>query len=177
MTSTLDSLAQTMTTSHPETIGPIDVFRAGEFTDASGKMRTISLEDLHAIANSYDPVAHPAPVVIGHPSTDDPAFGWIDRFWVENNVLKATIRDAATEFVDLVKAGRYKRVSISLFPPNSRNNPVPGRFYARHVGFLGAAAPAVPGWTRSGKGPRRVQRPPLHRRSGRAERAWRGLRN
>ena len=36
-------------------------------------------------------------------------------------------------------------MSISLFLPKSSANPKPGKLYLKHVGFLGAAAPAVPG--------------------------------
>ena len=45
----------------------------------------------------------------------------------------------------MVKAGLYKRVSISAFPPQSAANRKPGRWDLKHVGFLGATAPAVPG--------------------------------
>ena len=130
---------------NPDTFGPIEVFRAGSFTDMTGSKQTITAESLAQIAGNYDPENHPAPVVIGHPETDAPAFGWVDQLYVEGDVLKATIREAAPEFVDMVKAGRYKRVSISLFLPSSTANPVPGEMYVRHVGFLGAQAPAVPG--------------------------------
>lgn len=129
----------------PGSFGPIEVFRVGTFSDMTGTPQTIKRETLASIAASYDPEANPAPVVIGHPETDAPAFGWVDRLFVENDVLKATMRDVVPEFADAVKAGRYKRVSISLFMPNSTANPTPGDFHLRHVGFLGATAPAVPG--------------------------------
>lgn len=134
----------TMTTA-PGTFGPIEVFRAGSFTDMTGSKQTISVKNLTQIAGNYDPEKHPAPVVIGHPETDAPAYGWVDQLYVEGDILKATIKDAAPEFVDMVKAGRYKRVSISLFLPSSTANPMYGEMYIRHVGFLGAQAPAVPG--------------------------------
>jgi len=138
-------LVEQATSTDPDTLGPIEVFRVGAFTDMSGNSHVVTLDNLKSIADGYDAANHPAPIVIGHPNNDAPAYGWIERFWIEGDVLKATISEAAPEFVELVRAGRYKRVSISLFPPNSDSNPVPGTFYARHVGFLGAAAPAVPG--------------------------------
>lgn len=145
MNSALTTLAENPPDSGDVGHVPIDVFRVGSFTDMGGGKHAITLKDLQAIADSYDAENHPAPVVIGHPAIDAPAYGWIDRFWIEGEVLKATIREAAPEFVEIVKEGRYKRVSIALFPPNASENPVPGALYARHVGFLGAAAPAVPG--------------------------------
>lgn len=125
--------------------GPIEVFRAGNFTDMTGSVQNISEEALGQIAGNYDRDLSPAPVVIGHPQTDMPAFGWIETLYVERGVLKATLEDTVSEFADAVKAGRYKKVSISLFLPSSSANPKPGTLYLKHVGFLGAAAPAVPG--------------------------------
>jgi hypothetical protein len=48
-------------------------------------------------------------------------------------------------FAAAVRAGRYKKVSASFWPPGHPNNPVPDSYYLRHVGFLGAHAPAVKG--------------------------------
>ncbi|MGV8939569.1 MAG: hypothetical protein ACOH2J_20815 [Allorhizobium sp.] len=125
--------------------GPIEIFRAGTFQPMEGQTATITEGELHRLADDYDPVNSPAPVVIGHPSIDAPAYGWIDRLYVEGGKLKATIKDTVTQFADMVREGRYKKVSISLFLPNSASNPKPGTLYLKHVGFLGAAAPAVPG--------------------------------
>lgn len=129
----------------PGEFGPIEVFRAGSFTDMSGQTQTISRQNLADIAAIYDPEEKPAPVVIGHPETDAPAYGWVSRLYLEGDTLKAMLRDVVPEFSEAVKAGRYKKVSISLFLPSSTANPEPGKFYLRHVGFLGAQAPAVPG--------------------------------
>lgn len=125
--------------------GPIEVFRAGTFKPTSGNTLSFSEEALQQIASDYDRDLAPAPVVIGHPDTDTPAYGWVERLYVQNGVLHATLEDTVPEFADMVKAGRYRKVSASLFTPNSRNNPKPGGYYMKHVGFLGAAAPAVAG--------------------------------
>jgi hypothetical protein len=125
--------------------GPIEVFRTGTFQPMGGEAQTITETNLREIAEAYDRELAPAPVVIGHPETDAPAFGWVEHLYVEGGILKATLQDTVSEFADVVKEGRYKRVSISLFLPRSTANPKPGRFYLKHVGFLGAAAPAVPG--------------------------------
>ncbi len=125
--------------------GPIEVFRAGTFKDMSGNTQSFSDETLRQIASDYDRDLAPAPVVIGHPQTDTPAYGWVERLYVQDGVLNATLEDTVSEFADMVKAGRYKKVSISLFSPSSQNNPKPGGVYMKHVGFLGATAPAVAG--------------------------------
>ena len=59
--------------------------------------------------------------------------------------LVAENDEVAPEFAEAVSAGRYKKVSASFFPPTAKNNPVPGVYYLKHVGFLGGAAPAVSG--------------------------------
>ncbi|WP_275789665.1 hypothetical protein [Pararhizobium gei] len=125
--------------------GPIEVFRAGTFSPVEGQTTTITELELQKIASSYDPETAPAPIVIGHPAMDAPAYGWVERLYVEGGKLKAMLKDTVAEFADMVKAKRYTRVSMSLFLPNSPANPKPGEMYIKHIGFLGAAAPAVAG--------------------------------
>lgn len=85
--------------------------------------------------------------MIGHPDTDAPAFGWVEPF--DDNAkagrLFAELGDIEPAFADLVKAGRFKKVSMAYFAPGQSHNPVPGTCYPKHLGFLGAAAPAVSG--------------------------------
>ena len=125
----------------------IEVFRPGVFTALNGQTVTYSAEDVAALAESYDAEGAPAPVVVGHPKTDSPAYGWVKRLrWdADAERLYAEIGDVAPEFEQAVREGRYKKISISLFPPASPANPRPGKPYLKHVGFLGGAAPAVPG--------------------------------
>lgn len=125
----------------------IEVFRPGTFKPMEGDPITYSAADLRAIADAYDPDTAPAPIVIGHPDTDAPAFGWVDRFEYDHSSerLFAELTDIEPAFADLVKAGRFKKVSMAYFAPGQSHNPVPGTWYPKHVGFLGAAAPAVSG--------------------------------
>lgn len=125
----------------------IEVFRPGTFTPMEGAALTYSAADLRAIADAYDPETAPAPVVIGHPEADAPAFGWIERFEYDAQAerLYANVHEIEPAFADQVKAGRYKKVSMSFFRPDQSHNPVPGTWYPKHLGFLGAAAPAVSG--------------------------------
>ncbi|MFV0411476.1 MAG: hypothetical protein ACK5LJ_17790 [Paracoccus sp. (in: a-proteobacteria)] len=125
----------------------IEVFRPGTFTPMEGAPLTFSAADLRAIADAYDSKATPAPIVVGHPAIDAPAYGWIDSIDYDAGAerLVANLRDIDPAFAELVKAGRFRKVSMSYFSPNQGHNPVPGTWYPKHVGFLGAAAPAVPG--------------------------------
>ena len=125
----------------------IEVFRPGTFKPMQGDPITYSAGDLRAIADAYDPDTAPAPVVVGHPDTDAPAYGWIKSFHYDaaTERLMADLDQIEPQFADLVKGGRFRKVSMAFFSPGQPHNPVPGTWYPQHVGFLGAAAPAVPG--------------------------------
>jgi hypothetical protein len=112
----------------------VEVFRAGDHVDSAGRKHSFSEADLDKIA-AYDPSQHEAPMVIGHPEHNAPAYGWVERVYREGPTLKADFKDVAPEFADLVKAGRFKKRSISLYSNGS----------LRHVGFLGAVPPALKG--------------------------------
>jgi hypothetical protein len=130
----------------PETLtSPIEIFRAGTHTPMQGAAISFDAADLAAIAGGYDPDLHHAPIVVGHPTTDAPAYGWIDRLTVEGDRLVAHPEKLDPAFADLVRAGRYAKVSASFYRPDAANNPTPGRWHLRHVGFLGAQPPAVKG--------------------------------
>lgn len=125
----------------------IEVFRPGTFKPMQGAAISYSAADLRAIADAYDPETAPAPIVIGHPDTDAPAYGWVGRLDYDTATerLFAELTDIEPQFADLVKAGRFRKVSMAYFAPGQPHNPVPGTWYPKHVGFLGAAAPAVSG--------------------------------
>lgn len=127
--------------------GPVEMFRTGTFSPMQGGAMTFSAADLAAVADSYDAENSPAPVVVGHPETDAPAFGWVDRmdFDRASGKLSGILRNVAPAFAAAVREGRYKKVSAAFFLPDSAANPVPGALYLRHLGFLGGAAPAVTG--------------------------------
>ena len=122
-----------------------EIFRAGKRKDAHGVDVNITVQDLQAAAQAYNANFHEAPLVIGHPTTNAPAFGWVEKLSVNGDVLTADFKQVDDNLVDLVRQGRYKKVSASFYPPTHPSNPVQGSWYLRHVGFLGAAAPAVKG--------------------------------
>jgi len=110
----------------------------------SGVELGFSESDLAATAAAYDPTKHEAPIVIGHPKHDAPAFGWV-RSLAFADGLEAEPQQVDPEFAEMVERGAFKKVSASFYSPDSPQNPVPGVFYLRHVGFLGAQPPAVKG--------------------------------
>ena len=113
----------------------IEVFRTGRHTDSAGITRDWTEEDLAMIAKSYDPAQHEAPMVIGHPELDAPAYGWAEALRVEGGKLLAKPKQVAEQLRQWVKEGRYKKISIALYPDMT----------LRHIGFLGAQPPAVKG--------------------------------
>ncbi|ATD64874.1 2-oxoacid:acceptor oxidoreductase [Neisseria weixii] len=122
-----------------------EIFKAGTRTDNNGRTVTITEADVAEAAAAYDPALHEAPLVIGHPKTDAPAYGWVGSLKADGGVLSADFAQMDDDFVGLVQSGRYKKVSASFYPPDSPSNPKPGFWYLRHVGFLGAQPPAVKG--------------------------------
>lgn len=124
---------------------PFEIFRTGVHKPLKGDAIAFSESDLASIAAAYDPALHEAPIVVGHPRLDDPAYGWIAGLRVEGDRLVAVPKDVEPAFADIVQRKRFKKVSASFFLPSSPNNPTPGRTQLRHVGFLGATAPAVKG--------------------------------
>lgn len=124
---------------------PFEIFRTGTHTATNGSTADFGEAMLADVVASYDPARHEAPLVVGHPKTDGPAYGWVRALEVRDGKLVAVPGDVADEFADLVKARRYAKVSASFFRPDAPNSPAPGHWYLRHVGFLGAAAPAVKG--------------------------------
>lgn len=111
----------------------------------SGAELAFSEADLAATARAYDPALAEAPIVVGHPATDAPAYGWVKSLAFADGGLEAEPDQVDPAFAEMVSAGRFKKISASFHPPGSKSNPVPGVYYLRHVGFLGAAAPAVKG--------------------------------
>lgn len=113
----------------------IEIFRAGTHVDSRGRSHTYTEADLDKIAAGYDPARHEAPVTIGHPKDNSPAYGWVSKLRRRGKVLEADLVNLADGLIGAVRAGRYKKRSASFYPDGS----------LRHVGFLGGMPPAVKG--------------------------------
>lgn len=123
----------------------LHIFRAGTHTDQGGRTVTLSEADVAASAAAYDPALHEAPIVVGHPRTDAPAYGWVASASANGQDLSATPAQVDPAFSEMVQAGRFKKISTSFYAPDAPGNPKPGVWYIKHVGFLGAQPPAVKG--------------------------------
>ena len=120
---------------------PIAIFRTGPHYPA------LDAAALRRAAAAYDPALHEAPLVVGHPASNSPAYGWVAKleFSDTDQTLTAAPKQVDPAFAEAVASGRYKKISASFYLPGAPRNPVPDRYYLRHVGFLGGAAPAVKG--------------------------------
>ena len=124
----------------------IDIFRAGRHIDDQGTERVFTEGDINDIAQGYRPAVREAPLVVGHPATDGPAVGWVAELRRgAGDVLQMRAKQVDERFAEAVKSARFKKRSAALYPPSHPSNPNPGKWYLRHVGFLGAAQPAIAG--------------------------------
>ena len=115
-----------------------EIFKTGTHTSDKGITKDYSLDELNFIAQSYKPDEDEAPIVIGHPIDNSPAYGWVTSLEVTQDgklVADAPDEKLHPDFLNAVQEGIYKKRSISLTPEGK----------LRHVGFLGGATPAVKG--------------------------------
>ena len=117
-----------------------EIFRTGRHTATSGATKTWTREDLDAIASSYDPQVHEAPITLDH-AKSGPAFGWIEALKSEGEKLLAKAKDVSEDLRELVRSGHFKKRSAEIYPDFQGS----GEPYLRAVSFLGAAVPAVKG--------------------------------
>ncbi|MBU0970623.1 MAG: hypothetical protein KKC20_08240 [Proteobacteria bacterium] len=114
----------------------IEICKAGTWTAKNGSKVTLTTGDLDNVVASYDPTVREAPLVFGHPEDNQPAFGWAQKLKRSGEILLAQFQKVPEAVKELVRAGHYKKVSISLGADKKT---------LRHVGLLGAVQPAVPG--------------------------------
>lgn len=123
----------------------IEIFQAGTVTSDAGDTLTFTNRDIEEMAVCYDPKKREAPLCIGHPDNNLPAYGWVSQLQTKAGKLFMRVKQLDPSFAELVKNGRYKKRSAALYPPQHLNNPCKGKWYLRHVAWLGAAQPAVAG--------------------------------
>lgn len=123
----------------------IEIFKTGNHTSEDGRQWAFPHEVVQQFVENYDPAIFAAPLVVGHPKLDDPSYGQAARLVLDGDTVKMEPAHVEPQFAALVNDKRFPNVSASFFPPEHPSNPKPGQWYLRHVGFLGAAAPAVVG--------------------------------
>jgi hypothetical protein len=139
-------MPQAATPASPTLPDGIEIFRPGRLIDDAGNVHVFTAADIEGIAKRYDPAVREAPLTVGHPEHNLPAYGWVKSVGVSaDGRLVANPHQVEANFAEMVAAGRFKKRSSSFYPPHAPNNPTPGHWYLRHVAFLGAQPPAVAG--------------------------------
>lgn len=118
-----------------------ECFRAGRHVSMSGRETEWTEQDLERICTNYRTRRNPAPLVLGHPADNQPAFGEVSELFHRRGSLYAVAKVGAG-LLDAVKKGYYKHVSASFESAYSLGS---GGWNLRHIGFLGACPPAVRG--------------------------------
>lgn len=96
----------------------------------------ISSKGIQELADTYNADNHEAPVVIGHPKDNAPAWGWVKNLKVKEGGLYADL-EVQDSLYSMLKQKLFGKRSVSFYDSN------PKRF--RHLGFLGAQPPHVKG--------------------------------
>ena len=114
----------------------IEIFMGGTQKDSVGRTHDGDAMIDRALSHFK---AGEAPLVFGHPEDNAPAYGWVSDLRKAArggmNFLEAKFDQVPDAVRDLVREGRYRHRSASFRRDGS----------LRHVGLLGAVAPAVKG--------------------------------
>ena len=102
------------------------MFEKGTFIDANSVKVVITQSDLKELADCYDGINHPSPSVTGHPKDNDPALGLASSFSVAGNKLIGFSNKIHENLINAVNEEPYKKISLSIYDPESTSNPVIG---------------------------------------------------
>lgn len=119
----------------------IEVFRAGTHTDSKGRSCTFAEGDLDQMVSNLALGA--APAVLGHPKHNDPAYGWVKPEGAKRDGASLYVKfsDINPAFEASVASGAYRNRSVSVVKDADAG------WRLQHVGWLGAAPPAIAGLT------------------------------
>jgi len=130
----------------PLPMKPFRIFRPGKHTASCGTQVEFTKEDLAKAVAGYAPSNYASPLVIGHPKVEDRAYGQVEKLSMDDDgAVWAHPAHVEPRFGDLVATKAFPNRSASWYMPDHPNNPTPGALYLKHIGFLGAAAPALKG--------------------------------
>jgi hypothetical protein len=115
----------------------VQIFAAGTHTDSKGQTKEWTTSDLDEMVANHN-AQDLAPMVIGHPKHDSPAWGWIGALKREGEALFAKFDKVHSKFIEWGEAGHIHNRSVKILK-------TPKGFRVGHIGFLGAMAPAVEG--------------------------------
>ena len=87
---------------------PFRIFRPGKHRAACGTVVEFTEDDLKRAVAAYSPVLYAAPLVIGHPKTEDRAYGWAESLTYDDGHAadRKTLDDGDTYFTCAGWCGR-----------------------------------------------------------------------
>lgn len=119
--------------------GWFPILKTGTFRDDRNREHTFTESDLKSMADKYNSQPEEnfreAPITVGHPQNNSPAFGWVEKLQQAGNHLMAKAADVVPEFAEAIRLKMYKYVSPAIRPDGT----------LKHIGFLGGQPPAIPG--------------------------------
>lgn len=127
---------------------PLTLLSAGVYLltkDAQVSFDEFALGRMEAAFNGMRP-ARPAPIVIGHPADDAPSYGMVNHLRVIDGSLIGYAEEVSESFRHGMNDGLYPRYGAQFFGPDNPDNPAPGCWFLKHVGFRGPVPPVVRGF-------------------------------
>ncbi len=115
----------------------MEIFKTGRHIASDGKPFIADAAVLDSIAANFNADVYKPPTVVGHPKLDDPRYGDTLSVYRKGDRLYADV-GLIPEFHELVKKGMYPERSVRLGKTDNG-------WMLKHIGFLGAAPPAVKG--------------------------------
>lgn len=118
----------------------VEAFKPGTFVDFSGKEHSFSESDIQELAEGVKGQldgGYKPPLVAGHPKHDSPRVGSVVDSKVENGILKLKLDEVDPDFAEQVQKGGFKYLSSAIYKDFKKG--------LRHLGALGAMAPAMKG--------------------------------
>ena len=93
----------------------IEIFKKGNHTDSSGNSKSYTDEDIKMIVANYnnkvqESDSFEAPIVKGHPGSDEPAFGWVERLQKKGDLILAKLKDVTPRGIARCYAACNKRI-------------------------------------------------------------------
>lgn len=142
----------------------IEIFRGGTHTDMHGRRSRSANPRSPVSRRPMIPALSEAPIVIGHPRTDAPAYGWVKSLSARGDRLYAEPDQVDAAFAELVESGRYKRFRPAFTVPQPPRTPNPARTTCGTSAFSGRSR------RRQGACPGGVRRKPRGRSASRGVR-------
>jgi len=110
-----------------------EIFRAGDY----GVKGTYSNMDLDAMVTNFNS-SDQVPIVVGHPTTDAPAWGWLTEVKRAGGVLMAKVGELHKDFAQALAENKFRNRSVRIARTAAG-------LKLLHLGFLGAVLPEVEG--------------------------------